>query len=97
MKIKDKRIAGEILGRDGISDRILLIAKNIVENGGRKNAIMQAGRMKLLAEASTYDEYWHEKSSIGEYREEHIFEGLKDGFFTKIDATQDTATVEVNS
>tara|TARA_R110000851_G_scaffold260997_1_gene413502 strand:+ start:197 stop:490 length:294 start_codon:yes stop_codon:yes gene_type:complete len=97
MRIKDKRVAGEILGRDGISDRIIMIAENIVANGSRKNAIMQAGRMKLLAEASTCDEYWREKSSIGEYSEEHIFLGLKDGFFSKIDATEDKKTVEIKS
>ena len=49
MKIKEKRIVGNMLGRDGISDRIIMIAENIVR-GGRKNAIMQAGRMKLLVE-----------------------------------------------
>lgn len=93
MKIKEKRIVGNMLGRDGISDRIIMIAENIVR-GGRKNAIMQAGRMKLLVEASTYDEYWRGKSFHGEYHEQNVFKDLKDGYLTKIDLTENTKTVE---
>jgi len=97
MKISDKRIAGDLLGRDGISDRILLIAKNIVDNGSRKNAIMQAGRMKLLVEASTFDEYWRSKSHMGEVHEQNVFKDLQDGYLTKIDATENLKTVEKES
>ena len=69
MKIKDKREAGKILGRDGISERIIAIAKEISE-GSYKQAVIGGGQISQLIDACSFDEYWNEKANIGKDKEQ---------------------------
>ena len=48
MNIATKRKAGELLGRAGISENILEIAKNIVSDGSCKNAVIKGGQISVL-------------------------------------------------
>ena len=82
MKLADKRKAGAILGRDGISERIKNLAESIV-NGSPKNAIEKAGRIHELVNAAKYDEYWHEKAECGMIKERNHFESLNDNYNSK--------------
>ncbi|MDH5572901.1 MAG: hypothetical protein OEY89_14135 [Gammaproteobacteria bacterium] len=82
MKISEKRKAGEVLERGGISQRIILLAQDIAE-GSYKNAIEKAGQISVLVEAATYDSYWEEKANKGKYNEQDIFEMLNDGAITR--------------
>ena len=76
MKIVDKKKAGAILGRVGIAEEILELAKIIVEVGSYKNAIKIAGRISVLVEACKFDEYWEEKMMNGVYTQQEIFKNL---------------------
>jgi hypothetical protein len=82
MKIKEKREAGEILQRSGISQRIISLAESIVE-GTYKNAIERAGQISVLVDAASYDDYWSEKASIGKTREEWRLKDLNKGVVTR--------------
>ena len=84
LKIAEKRQAGEILGRSGISQRIIEIAQDIAA-GTYKNAIEKAGQISVLVEAASYDEYWDEKAGIGKYIEINIFEELNNGYINRED------------
>ena len=70
MKIKRKREYGAIVGRKGLAKRALEIAQEIVDDGSYKRAIRGAGQLKVIADACTFDEYWHEKASEGQHEEE---------------------------
>lgn len=76
MNIADKRKAGEKLGRKGISQRILLLAQDIVDKGNYKNAVEKGGQISVLIQAATYDKYWTEKANIGIRKEEYLFMDL---------------------
>ena len=76
MKIKDKRKAGQLLGRGNISEHILEYAKDIVDDGSYKNAIEVAGKIKVLVEAASFDEYWDEKAKQGERKEKYYLEKI---------------------
>lgn len=82
MKIKDKRKSGEMLGRDGISQRIIALATEI-STGSYKDAITKAGRISVLVDAASYDEYWNEKANIGKNLEECTLENFIAGNITK--------------
>jgi hypothetical protein len=82
MNISDKRKAGDLLGRDGISERITLIAQSIVD-GGYKNAIEQAGRIHQLVEAATCDDYWNGKANTGKWHEQALMQDLTTGHLKK--------------
>ena len=82
MRIKEKRKAGELLGRDGISERIISLAVDIA-SGSYKNAIERAGQISVLVDSATYDEYWQEKSESGKRREADILSVMVDGGFDK--------------
>lgn len=56
---------GEKLGREEISKRIMILAKDILEQNSYKNAIIAAGHIKALAQACNFDCYWSEKINIG--------------------------------
>lgn len=83
MKIAEKRKAGEILCRDGISERILEIARDIVNEKSYKNAIIRAGQISVLVEAASYDEYWNEKASMGKCSEEAILSDLNKDYLKR--------------
>ena len=78
MKIKDKRKAGEILEREGIASRIIIIA-NEISQGGFKEAMNGAGRIAELVESASFDTYWTEKAEIGRHLENDLFLGLIEG------------------
>ena len=78
MKISEKRAFGEMVGRKGLAERALEIAKEIVEADSDKRAIHGAGQMSVLFEACTFDDYWQEKSRSGKYNEEIRIESLLD-------------------
>ena len=85
MNINKKRKAGEVLGRGGISQRIIELSKDIAE-GSYKNAIEKAGRISVLVESATFDEYWNEKAKKGKQNEEYLFLDLIDGWINKDNA-----------
>lgn len=76
MKISEKREAGKILDRSGISQRIIQIAGDIA-GGTYKDAIEKAGQIYELVEAATCDEYWTEKSMKGKLLEQMVLTDLK--------------------
>ncbi len=82
MKIDEKRKAGEILGRSGISQRIIQLASDIAE-GTYKNAIEKAGQISVLVEAATFDVYWDEKANMGKHKELNVFCNLIEGGLTR--------------
>lgn len=82
MKITDKRAAGEVLGRDGISQRIITIAIEIAA-GSYKEAIENAGRIAEIVDAASYDTYWREKATIGRHKEQSVLAGLASGEVSK--------------
>jgi len=90
MKISEKRKAGEILQRGGISSRIIALAEDISQ-GTYKNAIEKAGQIHELVEAATYDDYWDEKASYGLRREKVILTDLING-----DISRDKVAHNVN-
>lgn len=71
LKIAEKRKYGEILGRAGISEKIIELAKDIVKQDSYKNAIEKAGQIKVLVEAASFDCYWDEKAFKGIVKEEY--------------------------
>ena len=76
MKIKEIRKAGDKLGRVGLAERALEIAKEMVADGSYKRAIRGAGQLKVIAQACTFDDYWQEKSDSGEYSEHGRMKGV---------------------
>ena len=74
MKISRKREAGAVLGRGGISAEIIKICKRVAESENYKEAIEAAGKMKVLAEAATFDCYWSEKMNRGIHHQEIDFD-----------------------
>ncbi|GAI41475.1 unnamed protein product [marine sediment metagenome] len=69
MRIKNKRKAGEILGRAALAARIQELAREAA-GGSYKDAMAVAGKISVLAEAATYDDYWGEKVGMGRMSEE---------------------------
>lgn len=65
MRIKEKREAGKILGREGVSSKISEYVDEYLRNQTPKNAVILAGKLKIMAEVATFDEYWDEKAWIG--------------------------------
>ena len=67
---KELRAAGGRLGRDGLSKRVIKLVDDYAElDGSYKGAMILAGRLKAIAQAAKYDEYWDEKVSIGFHAE----------------------------
>lgn len=77
MNIKEIRGVGELLGRAGLAERALEIAKEIVADGSYKRAIKGAGQLKVIAGACGFDEYWSGKVAAGESVEEWSLEEHK--------------------
>lgn len=75
MPIATKRVAGEIMGRKEIAERIIGLA-TIASGASYKDAMHIAGKIYCLVVASSYDDYWTEKIFYGiraeEYNMEHI-------------------------
>jgi hypothetical protein len=64
-------------GRTGIAERILEVAKQIVEVDSYKRAVIGAGQIRLLAELCDSDDYWSEKASYGHQVESDIANGCR--------------------
>lgn len=64
MKISKLRDAGDILGRQGMSELVFEYVKSF--DGSYKGAMKLAGKLSVIAKMATCDEYWAEKVSIGE-------------------------------
>lgn len=62
--------AGEVLRRDGLSQRAAKIMVDLVTTtGSYKEAMVAAGRLKAIAAAARYDHYWTEKVDDGFHKE----------------------------
>ena len=59
-KIKDARIAGQLIGRAGLSQRVIQAVNEF--DGSYKGAMELAGRLAVIADMATFDCYWQEKS-----------------------------------
>lgn len=54
------------LGRRGVAERIIEIAKNIVEGKGAYiTTLKNAGRIRALCIGAKWDHYWDEKQFLG--------------------------------
>ena len=84
MKIADKRIAGAMLGRGGMSQRIIQLA-NEIASGTYKDAIEKAGRIAVIVEAATCDDYWNEKALLGKISEQDAMCAMVGGLFSRED------------
>lgn len=67
---KRLRSAGEVLRRDGLSQRAAAIMVELVTTtGSYKAAMVAVGRMKAIAQAAKYDGYWTEQVDDGFHKE----------------------------
>jgi len=71
IKIAKAREAGEILGREGLSKRVIQLVDEF--DGSYKGAMKLAGQLSVIANACTFDEYWDEKCSDGRVKESRHF------------------------
>lgn len=62
-KIKDARVAGQLIGRAGLSQRVIQAVNDF--DGSYKGAMQLAGRLSVIADMSTFDSYWEEKTYKG--------------------------------
>lgn len=72
MNIKDyKKLKkyGDLKGRENIALEIIKICEEVAKEKHYINAIIAAGRIKALAQACDFDEYWREKISTGYHRQ----------------------------
>lgn len=60
---KTARKAGVIMGRRGMSERVIDILESF--DGSYVGAIRIAGQMKAIAQAAKCDQYWDEKCGMG--------------------------------
>lgn len=56
---------GGRLGRAGLAERVFTLVDEFNENRTYKNAIILAGKLKAIAQATKADGYWDEKCSSG--------------------------------
>lgn len=76
MKLPEIKKAGKILGRQGISERVIALVNRF--DGSYKGAVELIGRLAVLEKACRFDVYWDEKAFLGSVKEEgylqHIIE-----------------------
>jgi len=73
------RKAGEKLRRDGLSKRVIALTEEfIASDGSYKGAMTFAGRLKAIAQAAKFDNYWTEKVDDGFHRETEILQILSE-------------------
>ena len=75
-------------GRQGISERIMEIASEIIKVGSYKRAVIGAGQIRLLAELAEADCYWSEKASYGYQVENDISNGARKCTFSCSGSTE---------
>ena len=69
--IKELRVAGDNLGREGMSLMAQeFIAEYVRDGCTYKGAMALAGKLSLLAKCATCDQYWHEQVDKGIYAAE---------------------------
>lgn len=72
--------AGSVLGRDGLAKRAASIMVDCVtKTGSYKEAMIAAGRLKAIAAAAGYDDYWSEKVDEGYHKELAMLEWMAKG------------------
>ena len=84
MKIKQKREAGYILGRAALAQKVINLGVMLASTKcSYKDAMKIAGKISVIAQAATFDEYWNEKTYIGITDEEFDFERVIDKSITR--------------
>ena len=78
MNIRGKRKAGEILGREGISQMIQGFINDYLEKPSYKGAVKLAGKLHVMADSCTFDIYWEEKMLDGKYSAENELTNIID-------------------
>lgn len=68
MRLHDIKKAGKILGRQGISERVISLVNRF--DGSYKGAVDLIGRLSVLEQACRFDVYWEEKAFLGSVKEE---------------------------
>jgi len=71
---KKLRAHGQRLGRAGLSKRAIALIEDF--DGSYIGAMILAGRMKAIAQAAGYDDYWSEKVNHGFIEEQYALERL---------------------
>ena len=61
------RKAGSVLGRASLSEEVIRCIGEFT--GGYAEAMILAGKLKAIAQAAQFDDYWAEKFDIGYQRE----------------------------
>jgi hypothetical protein len=62
-RAKSLRKAGEHLGRNGMSQRVIAAVAEF--DGSYKGAMVLAGRLKAVSQMATCDDYWREQVDKG--------------------------------
>lgn len=62
-------------GRPGVSERIIEICQQVVDQQSYKRAVVAAGQLQAIAELCEADSYWDEKASIGYQNEKDFLKG----------------------
>lgn len=60
---------GKLLGREKIALRIIELCKEVAEAENYKEAVKTAGKLRALAMACKFDDYWEEKMNDGYFNE----------------------------
>jgi hypothetical protein len=68
VRLHDIKKAGKILGRQGISERVISLVNRF--DGSYKGAVDLIGRLSVLEQACRFDVYWEEKAFLGSVKEE---------------------------
>ncbi len=67
--IEDAKIMKEYcakIGREGVAERIIAIAVEIVkQEGAYQSTLRNAGKIRMLTTGCSFDLYWDEKQRIG--------------------------------
>ena len=62
---KKLRAEGKRLGREGLSQRVLILVEEFAKKPNYKDAMILAGRLKAITQAAKFDGYWDEMVSRG--------------------------------
>lgn len=80
--------AGAVLQREGLSKRAAAVMVELVTTtGSYKAAMVAVGRMKAIAQAAKYDDYWTEQVEDG-FRKEMYFLEAEAKRLTPADGTK---------
>ena len=60
---------GKKLGREKLAERVLFCVNKMLKDQHYQGVIEFVGRMKAIAQACNFDDYWSEKSQNGFYKE----------------------------